>query len=37
VASCHAGTTGINEDRLRKVDGEWRFVERHIAIDDLTP
>jgi len=28
-----AGTTGIYEDRLRKVEGEWRFVERHIAID----
>jgi hypothetical protein len=37
VASCQAGTTGIYEDRLRKVDGEWRFVERHIAIDDLPP
>ena len=31
-----AGTTGIYEDRLRKVDGQWRFVERHIAIDDVT-
>jgi hypothetical protein len=31
-----AGTTGIYEDRLRKVDGEWRFVERHIDVDDLT-
>jgi hypothetical protein len=30
-----AGTTGIYEDRLRKLDGEWRFVERHIAVDDL--
>ena len=29
-----SGTTGIYEDRLRKVDGEWRFVERHVAIDD---
>jgi 3-phenylpropionate/cinnamic acid dioxygenase small subunit len=29
-----AGTTGIYEDRLSKVDGEWRFVERHIAVDD---
>jgi SnoaL-like domain len=29
-----AGTTGIYEDRLRKVDGVWRFVERHIAVDD---
>jgi ketosteroid isomerase-like protein len=28
-----AGTTGIYDDRLRKVDGEWRFVERHIAVD----
>lgn len=31
------GTTGIYEDRLRKVDGEWHFVERHIAIDDAMP
>jgi hypothetical protein len=29
-----AATTGIYEDRLRKVDGEWRFAERHIAVDD---
>lgn len=29
-----SGTTGIYADRLRKVAGEWRFVERHIAIDD---
>ena len=28
-----AGTTGIYEDRLRKLDGEWRFAERHIAVD----
>jgi hypothetical protein len=28
-----AGTTGIYEDRLRKDDGQWRFVERHIAVD----
>jgi hypothetical protein len=28
-----AGTTGIYEDQLRKVDGAWRFVERHIAVD----
>ncbi len=32
-----SGTTGIYNDRLRKVDGHWRFVERHIAIDDTTP
>jgi SnoaL-like domain len=32
-----AGTTGIYEDRLRKVDGEWRFIERHIAIDGVGP
>jgi hypothetical protein len=25
--------TGIYQDRLRKVRGEWRFAERHIAID----
>ena len=30
-----AGTTGIYDDRLRKVDGEWRFVERHIAVDTV--
>ena len=30
-----AGTTGIYEDRLRKVDGAWRFVERHIAVDTV--
>jgi len=30
-----AGTTGIYQDRLRKVDGEWCFVERHIAVDDV--
>jgi hypothetical protein len=29
-----AGTTGIYEDHLHKVDGEWRFVERHIRIDE---
>ncbi len=28
-----AGTTGIYEDRLRKLDGQWRFVERLITID----
>jgi hypothetical protein len=28
-----SGTTGIYADRLRKLDGQWRFVERHIAID----
>jgi len=27
------GATGIYEDRLRKVDGAWRFVERHIRMD----
>jgi ketosteroid isomerase-like protein len=27
------GTTGVYRDRLRKVDGQWRFVHRHIAID----
>ena len=32
-----AGTTGIYEDRLRKVDGDWRFVERHIEIDAGRP
>jgi hypothetical protein len=30
-----AGTTGIYEDRLRKVDGQWDFVECHIAIDQM--
>jgi len=30
-----AGTTGIYADRLRKVDGAWRFVERHIAVDTV--
>jgi 3-phenylpropionate/cinnamic acid dioxygenase small subunit len=28
-----AGSTGIYVDRLRKVAGAWRFVERHITID----
>ncbi len=28
-------STGIYRDRLRKVGGEWRFVERHITIDPL--
>jgi len=27
------GTTGVYRDRLRKVEGQWRFVHRHIAID----
>jgi hypothetical protein len=30
-----AGTSGIYDDRLRKVDGAWRFVERHIAVDTV--
>ena len=30
-----SGTTGIYQDRLRKQDGEWRFVERHIAVDTV--
>ena len=28
-----AGSTGTYRDRLRKVDGRWLFVERHVAID----
>jgi len=27
------GSTGIYRDRLRKVDGAWRFVERHVTVD----
>lgn len=27
------GVTGVYHDRLRKVDGEWRFIERSIALD----
>jgi 3-phenylpropionate/cinnamic acid dioxygenase small subunit len=30
-----AGTTGIYDDRLRKVDGEWRFAERHVVVDSV--
>jgi hypothetical protein len=25
--------TGIYQDRLQRVDGRWRFVERHVVID----
>ena len=25
--------TGIYRDRLRKVDGAWKFVERNVSID----
>jgi ketosteroid isomerase-like protein len=32
-----AGTTGIYDDRLRKVNETWLFVERHIAIDPGMP
>ena len=24
---------GLYRDRLRKVDGQWRFEERHITVD----
>jgi uncharacterized protein (TIGR02246 family) len=27
------GTTGVYEDRLRKLDGEWRFAERSVTVD----
>ena len=27
------GATGIYHDRLRRVDGEWRFSARSIAVD----
>ena len=27
------GTTGVYRDQLRKVDGQWRFILRHIDID----
>lgn len=33
VGGALAGTTGIYRDTLRKVDGTWRFVERHVTID----
>ena len=35
VGGALAGTTGIYHDRLGKVDGAWRFTERHIAIDPV--
>lgn len=28
-------TTGAYEDTVRKVDGEWRFVRRHVVIDPV--
>jgi hypothetical protein len=28
-----AGSTGVYRDRLRKLDGRWLFVERHITVD----
>ena len=33
VGGALTGTTGIYRDTLRKVDGAWRFVERHVTID----
>jgi len=30
-ATIHAA--GVYRDRLRKVDGRWLFVERHINVD----